>query len=118
MSKLAEFKALEAKLAKQLKQLDALKNDSALKREIEFETKLKSLMEKYDFNLRDIIAVLDPQSRKSIEVRTPAPRRQRQLKVYKHPRTGEVVETKGGNHAVLKKWKAEHGSEVVERWLR
>ncbi|MCQ4239991.1 transcriptional regulator, partial [Pseudomonas stutzeri] len=37
MSKLAEFKALEAQLAAQLKQLDALKNDDKLKREIEFE---------------------------------------------------------------------------------
>lgn len=44
MSKLAEFKALEAKLAEQLKQLDALKNDEALKREIEFEEKLRTLM--------------------------------------------------------------------------
>ena len=33
MSKLAEFKALEAQLAAQLKQLDALKNDDKLKRE-------------------------------------------------------------------------------------
>ncbi len=33
MSKLAEFKALEAQLAAQLKQLDALKNDGQLKRE-------------------------------------------------------------------------------------
>ncbi|EGH26812.1 hypothetical protein PSYMO_37207, partial [Pseudomonas amygdali pv. mori str. 301020] len=33
--------------------------------------------------------------------------------VYKHPKTGEVIETKGGNHKVLKEWKAEHGADVV-----
>ena len=31
--------------------------------------------------------------------------------------TGEVVETKGGNHKTLKEWKAEHGSAIVESWL-
>lgn len=43
MSKLAEFKALEAQLAAQLKQLDALKNDGELKREIEFEESFATL---------------------------------------------------------------------------
>ena len=61
MSKLAEFKALEAQLAAQLKQLDALKNDDKLKREIEFEEKLRNLMGQYDVGLREIISILDPQ---------------------------------------------------------
>ncbi|ELN4741089.1 hypothetical protein RZ737_004895 [Escherichia coli] len=47
MSKLAEFKALEAQLAAQLKQLNELKNDDGLKREIEFEEKLRELMAEY-----------------------------------------------------------------------
>lgn len=120
MSKLAEFKALEAQLAAQLKQLDALKNDGELKREIEFEEKLRALMEDYGVNLRGIIAVLDPQANRTS---TPAPavrgqRRQRQVKVYKNPETGEVVETKGGNHKVLKTWKEQYGAHTVEGWLQ
>lgn len=35
MSKLAEFRALEQKLAAQLAELESLKNDNALKQEIE-----------------------------------------------------------------------------------
>lgn len=35
----------------------------------------------------------------------------------KNPHTGEVVETKGGNHKTRKEWKAEHGSVNVESWL-
>lgn len=31
--------------------------------------------------------------------------------------TGEVIETKGGNHKGLKEWKSEHGAETVESWL-
>ncbi|QWV18664.1 histone-like nucleoid-structuring protein, MvaT/MvaU family [Stutzerimonas zhaodongensis] len=119
MSKLAEFKALEAQLAAQLKQLDALKNDGELKREIEFEQKLSKLMVDYGVSLRDIISLLDPQAGRT----TAAPaargqRRQRQVKLYKHPETGEVVETKGGNHKILKAWKKKHGAIIVEGWLQ
>jgi len=31
---------------------------------------------------------------------------------------GEVVETKGGNHKILKAWKEKHGAEKVEGWLQ
>lgn len=120
MSKLAEFKALEAQLAAQLKQLDALKNDGELKREIAFEEKLRALMEEYGVNLRGIIALLDPQGNRAA-ISTSAERgqrRQRQIKVYKNPETGEVVETKGGNHKVLKAWKEQYGAEKVESWLQ
>jgi hypothetical protein len=44
-------------------------------------------------------------------------RKPRQIKIYKNPHSGEVVETKGGNHKVLKEWKAEYGSDEVESWL-
>ena len=82
MSKLAEFKALEAQLAEQLKQLDALKNDDGLKREIEFEQKLRDLLGEYSFSLREVKLILDPHARP--ERYAPAarqPRRERQLKV-------------------------------------
>lgn len=121
MSKLAEFKALEAQLAAQLQQLDAMKNDSGLKQEIEFEQKLKALLEEYGMNLRQVITLLDPS--KGVSVATSGAsssvqRKPRQVKRYKNPHSGEVVETKGGNHKVLKQWKLEHGSDTVESWLQ
>ncbi len=121
MSKLAEFKALEAQLAAQLKQLDALKNDGELQREIEFEEKLRGLMAEYGVNLSGIISLLDPQTRLSSITAVPAARnqrRQRQVKIYKNPETGEVVQTKGGNHKVLKAWKEQYGAEKVDGWLQ
>ncbi|MCY1537249.1 hypothetical protein D9M68_727380 [compost metagenome] len=118
MSKLAEFKALEAQLAEQLAQLDALKNDSELQREIQFESKLRSLLAEYDMSLRNVITILDPQARRSAPAAKLPARKARQVKRYKNPNTGEVVETKGGNHRILKEWKAEFGSDVVESWLQ
>lgn len=120
MSKLAEFRQLEQQLAQQLAELESLKNDDGLKKEIEFETKLRDLLAEYGFSLKSVINLLDPQAptRRTLAVTEPkAPRKPRSVKVYKNPHTGEVIETKGGNHKGLKEWKAEHGSNVVESWV-
>lgn len=120
MSRLAEFRKLEQQLAAQLAELETLKNDDGLKREIEFETKLRDLLAQYGCSLKDVINILDPHasSRKSTPVvAEKGTRRARVVKVYKNPHNGEIVETKGGNHKTLKAWKAEHGSDVVESWV-
>ncbi len=120
MSRLAEFRALEQQLAAQLAELESLKNDDGLKREIEFEQKLRNLLGEYGFSLRNIVAILDPQSssrRAPVVAETRGTRRARTVKVYKNPHSGEIVETKGGNHKLLKEWKAEYGADTVESWL-
>ncbi|WP_283183477.1 histone-like nucleoid-structuring protein, MvaT/MvaU family [Pseudomonas svalbardensis] len=123
MSKLAEYRQLEKHLAEQLEALEALKGDAGLKKEIEFETKLRDLLAKYGFSLKDVVNLLDPKSgRRGAGAATDAPkggtRRAREVKIYEHPKTGERVETKGGNHKILKQWKSEHGSATVESWLK
>ncbi len=120
MSRLAEFRQLEQQLAAQLAELEALKGSSELQKEIQFETKLRDLLGEYGFSLRDVINLLDPQAGRRAAapaVAEKAPRRARQVKQYRNPHSGEVIETKGGNHTQLKQWKAEYGSDVVETWL-
>ncbi|MCJ2373886.1 histone-like nucleoid-structuring protein, MvaT/MvaU family [Pseudomonas sp. RGM 3321] len=119
MSKLAEYRQLEKHLDEQLQALEKMKGDDGLKKEIEFETKLRKLLEHYGFSLKHIINLLDPKtSARSPTSEKPAgTRKPRDLKVYKNPNTGEVIETKGGNHKALKAWKAEYGADAVERWL-
>lgn len=120
MSKLAEYRQLEKHLAEQLQALEALKGDDGLKKEIEFETKLRKLLEHYGFSLKHIINILEPQTTERRPNPAPAAnkRKPRELKVYKNPKTGEVIETKGGNHKALKEWKAKHGADIVEEWLK
>lgn len=119
MSKLAEFRQLEKNLAEQLQVLEALKGDAGLKAEIEFETKLRALLAKYGYSLKDVVNLLDPQTGRRASVAAPkaGTRKARQVKIYKNPHTGEFIETKGGNHKGLKEWKSEHGSATVESWL-
>ncbi|MDF0729476.1 DNA binding protein [Pseudomonas entomophila] len=121
MSRLAEFRAAEKALQEQLAQLEAMKKDASLKREIEFERKLLDLMKHYDKGLREIVALLDPKSAKA--GKGPAgvakqQRRPRVVKVYENPHTGELIETKGGNHRGLKGWKEQYGAATVESWVR
>lgn len=118
MSIIAEYKALEAQIAEQQKRLEVLKGDGKLKREIEFETKLRALLADYNYSLRNVIAMLDPSAGKGAAAPAKGARRERALKRYKNPHNGEVVETKGGNHKVLKAWKEEFGAEKVESWLQ
>ncbi|MFL1416772.1 histone-like nucleoid-structuring protein, MvaT/MvaU family [Pseudomonas fildesensis] len=120
MSRLAEFRAAEKALQEQLAQLESLKNDAGLKKEIEFEEKLQALMKSYGKGLRDIISILDPNLGKAGATAPAAPkqRRARVVKVYHNPHTGELIETKGGNHRGLKAWKEQYGAATVDSWLR
>ena len=119
MSRLAEYRKLEQQLAAQLAELESMKSDSGLKKEMEFESKLRALLGEYGYSLKNVINLLDPQAGR----RAPATeqkvgaRKPRQVKVYKNPESGEFVETKGGNHKMLKEWKAKYGSDTVESWL-
>jgi hypothetical protein len=121
MSRLAEYRKLEQQLASQMAELENMKKDSGLQKEMEFETKLRKLLSEYGRSLPDVISLLDPQGsqRKSKDAPVSrSTRRPREVKVYTHPETGERVETKGGNHRLLKQWKLKHGVEEVETWRK
>ncbi len=84
---------------------------------MEFETKLRTLLNEYGYGLRQVVLILDPQAVASASNPPKALRKARAVKVYKNPHSGEIVETKGGNQRTLKAWKNEYGVDVVESWL-
>jgi 5S rRNA maturation endonuclease (ribonuclease M5) len=119
MSLINEYRATEEAIKELQDRLKNLSQDDKLKKELEFEGKLRALMGEYQKSLRDIIAMLDPDTKGSKITRatkTTGPKRARKVKQYKNPHTGEVIETKGGNHKTLKEWKAKWGGDVVEGW--
>ncbi|MGH8354962.1 MAG: histone-like nucleoid-structuring protein MvaT [Pseudomonas sp.] len=119
MSLINEYRATEEAIKELQERLKNLSQDNKLQTELEFEKKLRALMGEYQKSLRDIIALLDPEAKLSKAPRAGKPtgsKRARKVKQYKNPHTGEVIETKGGNHKTLKEWKAKWGAEAVEGW--
>ncbi|MFQ3787575.1 histone-like nucleoid-structuring protein, MvaT/MvaU family [Halomonas sp. A29] len=121
MSLLSEFMQKEQQLKQLQAEMERLQNDDRLKAELEFKDKLEALMRQFNKSSADVISLLEPQGGKSAPAKAAASsstgRRKRKLKIYKNPKTGEVVETRGGNQKTLKAWKDEFGSDTVEGWL-
>lgn len=120
MSLINEYRATEEAIKELQERLKNLSQDDKLQKELEFEGKLRKLMGEYQKTLRDINSLLDPDAKLSKAPRpAKAPtqtKRARKVKQYKNPHTGEVIETKGGNHKTLKEWKAQWGADTVESW--
>lgn len=113
-----QYAQLEQQMKDIQSKMDKLQGDDRLKQELEFKDKLTELMREFGKSAAEVIALLDPEGRMTGNA-APATttRRKRKLKIFKNPNTGEVVETRGGNHKTLKAWKEEHGDETVESWL-
>lgn len=114
---LNDYVQLEQHLKDVQAQLDKLQNDGRLKVELEFKSKLEALMDEFEKTAKDVIALLDPKGADSPAAPPPSGRRKRKLKIYRHPKSGEMVKTRGGNQKTLKAWKEEFGSDTVESWL-
>ncbi|WP_420831054.1 MULTISPECIES: histone-like nucleoid-structuring protein, MvaT/MvaU family [Pseudomonas] len=117
---IAEFRALEHLLAAKKSELSFIKIDPHLKREFEFEGKLRDLLAEYQFGLSDILAIRgieDEDSKHSWSPPLPLRRfRARQSKYYRNPYTGEMVEAKSTLNKTLQLWMQQYGREEVKRW--
>lgn len=122
MSLIASYHKLQQDLERLTAQHAKLSADPELKREMEFDTKLRNLLAEYSKSLPDVISIIEPalsqSGKKGAFGRTVKTRKARTLKVYQHPTTGEIVESKGGNNKLLGQWKAEFGAAEVETWIR
>ncbi|MGP9498052.1 MULTISPECIES: histone-like nucleoid-structuring protein, MvaT/MvaU family [unclassified Halomonas] len=120
MSLLNEYIQKEQQLKQLQEDLQRLEGDQRLKSELEFKAKLEALMNEFGKRPADVIALLDPtndQRGAKASGSNNTSRRKRRLKTYKNPNTGEIIETRGGNHKGLRSWKDEYGDETVESWL-
>ncbi len=63
MSLINEYRATEEAIKELQARLKNLSQDDKLQTELEFEGKLRTLMGEYSKSLRDIIALLDPESK-------------------------------------------------------
>lgn len=124
MSRLAEFRALERLLAAKKNELSFIKIDPRLIREFEFESKLHNLLAEYQFNLSNVLAIIESEHMSNDEdvyqqyrpVAPPPRYRARQSKYYINPYTGEKVEAKSTLHKTVRSWIQQYGRAEVESW--
>ena len=112
--------AIEKQMAKLEKELKSIENSAAFKKENAVKRALANLMKKHSCSQSDLIALLQSdESEPSKRRKKPAAtkRKPRKLKVFKNPETDEIVETRGGNHKVLKAWKTQYNLESIDNWL-
>lgn len=127
MSGLKEYKQLEIRARELEKAIETLSQDERFQNEVAFSSHLRALMEEFDKSTDDVLALFEVSDTVATDTSavtseeegsTPRQRKKRKLKIYKNPHTGDVIETRGGNHTVLKTWKKEYGNETVETWLQ
>lgn len=84
---------------------------------IEVSERIRQEAKERNIPLLEIALALVPDLAKGVRAEPVAQKRTRPMKRYTNPNNGEVIETKGGNHSLLKAWKAKYGASVVETWL-
>ena len=111
--------AIEKQLAKLERELKSIENSAAFKKENAIKRALASLMKKHSCSKNDLITLLQGDESAPVKRgKKPAvTRKPRKLKIFKNPKTGETVETRGGNHKVLKAWKSQYKLENINAWL-
>lgn len=117
-SRILEVLNIEAEIESLKKRLEVLYNDPDVRRDIEFKGKLKTLMKEYGKTAGDVVRMLIPTGKEHGNKGRVGVRRQRKLKSYKNPHTGEIIETRGGYHRQLRSWKETYGLKEVESWLQ
>ena len=118
MANINDYYQKKQLLEKLSEELNKMEQDQALKSDLEFENKVKGLMDEYKKSPKDVLQILgaiDP-SVAGGKADTSGTRAKRPLKTYKNPHTGEVVKTRGGNHKTLNEWRQKYGKEAVQSW--
>lgn len=131
MSKLVTFKAAERALAVYYRELQEMKDDPELKRELEFDAELTELLARFKVSRETLLEILkmDSQNERKISqaklsglpanASTKAIARSKQKfpqRTYLNPHTGVEIKIRLGTDSKYKEWVKQYGKETVESW--
>ena len=111
---------LQAALARLKKEIENLEKSESYKKEQSLIRGVEKLLTKFGKTRAELIAFLSDgkttkmTAKKAESINT---RKRRKLKIYKNPLTNETIETRGGNHKVLKAWKTQYATQNIEEWI-
>ena len=111
---------LEAALAKLKIEIANLEKSESYKNEQSLIRGVEKLLHKFGKTKAELIAYLSDGKTTKVTAKkaeSTNARKRRKLKIYKNPLTNETIETRGGNHKVLKAWKAQYPAQNIEEWI-
>ncbi|MFK7160930.1 histone-like nucleoid-structuring protein, MvaT/MvaU family [Marinospirillum sp. MEB164] len=116
MSILANYREKEELMRRLKEEMRKMEENQQLKKELDFKSDIEAVLEKHGRSLTDLSDIFGLSQEAPVKSGR-GNRRSRKLKIYQNPQTQEKIETRGGNHRILKEWKKAHGAETVEGWL-
>ena len=111
---------LQAALAKLKREIENLEKSESYKNEQSLIRGIEKLLTKFGKTKAELIAFLsDGKTTKTTAKKAELTntRKRRKLKIYKNAFTNETIETRGGNHKVLKAWKTQYPTQNIEEWI-
>jgi hypothetical protein len=119
MGKLTDYYKKKQLMQQLSEELEKLEEDESLKKEMKFEKSVKNLLEAHNKSAKealDILRAIDPSLIRDSATISTTYTPKRAMKTFTNPHTSEVVNTRGGNHKVLRAWRDQYGAEAVQSW--
>ena len=120
MQSITKKAQMEADLEKLKTDIASLEKSESYKNELSLIRGVEKLLHKFGKTKAELIAYLsDGKTTKVTAKKTESTntRKRRKLKIYKNPLTNETIETRGGNHKILKAWKNQYPTQNIEEWI-
>ena len=111
---------MEAALAKLKKEIENLEKSESYKNEQSLIRGVEKLLHKFGKTKAELIDYLSDGKTTKVTTKKPEStntRKRRKLKIYLNPLTNETIETRGGNHKILKAWKNQYPTQNIEEWI-
>ena len=111
---------MEAALAKLKKEIENLEKSESYKNEQSLIRNVERLLHKFGKTKAELIAYLSHGKTTKVTTKkaeSTNTRKRRKLKIYQNPLTNETIETRGGNHKILKAWKDQYPTQNIEEWI-
>lgn len=113
MSIINKYREKERLMRQLQEELQAMEAKQELKQELAFKTAIEDVLNKFDKSESDLLALFGAEDAADDADK---PRRKRTPTKYKNPKTGEVIEVRGGRQKNYQDWIKEHGKETVQGW--
>lgn len=124
MFKIAQFEAAQIELAKRVTALEEMRNDPELKREMEFDSELISLLNKFSMTKDKLYAFMHAQysAKAAAEKKSSGGKTKKShhgtMKLWTNPHTGEKLESGRRDHLTIKGWIEQYGLKEVLTWAK